>query len=63
MPSNATSGWMMNKVTTATITSASTLTEKASGLRTIVAVVRSMSAWASSSPVGRSRWNRSGTSR
>ncbi|NIR39904.1 MAG: hypothetical protein GWN79_20535 [Actinobacteria bacterium] len=50
-------------LTIATITSSTTLIEKASGFSTIVACTRSMSAWARSSPVGFDRWKRSGTSR
>ena len=59
----ASSGWMTRMLTTATITSSTTLTENASGFSTMVAVCTSMSAWARSSPVGRLRWNRSGRSR
>ena len=60
---SASSGWAMNSTTIVTTTSTRTLTAKARGLSTIVAVLTSESAWASSSPGARSRWKSMGRSR
>ena len=60
---SASSGWTNSSMTRATPASTTTLSEKASGLSTMVAVNTSASAWASSSPAGRSRWKLTGASR